>query len=248
MEPNDDNTRTHIVLTKGTMVSHYRIIEKIGAGGMGEVYLAEDTKLNRQVALKFLPPHMCKDDDCRARFKREAQAAANLDHPNIVTIHEVSEYRGRPFFAMQHVEGNSLRDVIKDKELPLERVIHLAIQMCEGLGKAHRAGIVHRDIKPSNIVMDSDGRPKLLDFGLAAIQGTEKLTKTGSTLGTIGYMSPEQIQVKEIDLRSDLFSFGVVLYQMIAGRLPFKGDTEAATMNSVLNDTPEPLSRYKSGV
>ena len=244
----DDKTRSHVVLTNGTEVSHYRIIDKIGAGGMGEVYLAEDTQLKRQVALKFLPPHLCQDEDCRARFKREARAAANLDHPNIVTIHEVSEYKGRPFFAMQHVEGSSLRDLIKGIELSLEKVISLAIQVCEGLGKAHQAGIIHRDIKPSNIVIDSDGRPKLVDFGLAAIQGTDKLTKTGSTLGTTGYMSPEQIQVKEVDQRSDLFSFGVMLYQMIAGRMPFKGDTEAAILNSVLNDTPEPLSRYKSGV
>jgi non-specific serine/threonine protein kinase len=244
----DDKTRTHAALTQGISVGHYRIIEKIGAGGMGEVYLAEDTHLKRQVALKFLPPHLCQDEDCRARFKREAQAAANLDHPNIVTIHEVSEYQGRPFFAMQHVEGGALRDLIKEEELQMEKVISLAIQMCEGLEKAHEAGIIHRDIKPSNIVIDSDGRPKLLDFGLAAIQGTDKLTKTGSTLGTTGYMSPEQIQVKEVDQRSDLFSFGVMLYQMIAGRLPFKGDTEAATLNSVLNDIPEPLSRYKSGV
>ncbi len=249
VDPSDnDNTQTHVVLTKGTMVSHYRIIEKIGSGGMGEVYLAEDTELDREVALKFLPSHLCQDQDSRTRFTREAKAAAKLSHPNIVTIYEVSEYQGRPFFAMQHVEGDSLRGVIKEKELPLEGIIGLATQICEGLSKAHQAGVIHRDVKPSNIVIDADGRPKLLDFGLAAIQGTDKLTKTGSTLGTIGYMSPEQIQVKEVDQRSDLFSFGVVLYEMIAGRLPFKGENEAATMNSVLNDTPEPLSRYKSGV
>ena len=246
--PDDDKTQTHIVLTRGTMVSHYRIISKIGAGGMGEVYLAEDTELDREVALKFLPPQLCQDEDCRARFKREAQAAAKLKHPNIVTIYEVSEFRGRPFFAMEHIEGKSLRDLIKAEEINIDEIIELAIQICEGLVKAHRAGITHRDIKPSNVVIDADGRPKLLDFGLAAVRGTGKLTKTGSTLGTVGYMSPEQIQVQEVDQRSDLFSFGVVLYGMITGRLPFKGDTEAATMNSVLHDSPEPLSRYKSGI
>jgi tetratricopeptide (TPR) repeat protein/predicted Ser/Thr protein kinase len=244
----NDRTQTYVVLTKGTMVSHYRIIEKIGAGGMGEVYLAEDTELDREVALKFLPAQLCQDEDCRARFKREAQSAAKLKHPNIVTIYEVSEFRGRPFFAMEHIEGKSLRDLIKAEEVNVDEIVRLAIQICEGLAKAHLAGITHRDIKPSNIVIDADGRPKLLDFGLAAVSGTDKLTKTGSTLGTTGYMSPEQIQMREVDQRSDLFSFGVVLYGMITGRLPFKGDTEAATMNSVLQDSPEPLSRYKSGI
>ncbi|RKX27544.1 MAG: hypothetical protein DRP45_00730, partial [Candidatus Zixiibacteriota bacterium] len=174
---NNDNTETHIVLTKGTMVGHYRIIEKIGAGGMGEIYLAEDTELDREVALKFLPSHLCEDKDCRARFKREAQAAAKLNHPNIVTIHEVSEHHGRPFFAMEHVGGRSLKDVIKDEDL--DQVLNLARQICEGLAKAHEADVVHRDIKPSNVVIDAEGRPKLLDFGLATVQGGEHLTKTG---------------------------------------------------------------------
>ncbi len=248
MTPEDDKTQTHIVLTKGTMVSHYRIIEKIGAGGMGEVFLAADTELNREVALKFLPHHQCQDKECRTRFKREAQATAQLSHPNIITIHEVSEFQGRPFFAMEHVKGESLRNLIKAEKLSLDQVLGLAMQICEGLDKAHQAGVIHRDVKPSNIMVDADGRAKLLDFGLVAIQSTEKLTKSGSTLGTIGYMSPEQIQVKDVDQRSDLFSFGVVFYEMITGQLPFRGDTEAAALNSVLNDIPEPLSRYKSGV
>jgi len=244
----DDHTQSFLALTQGRIVGHYRIVEKIGAGGMGEVYLAEDTELDRKVALKFLAPHLCQDEDCRARFKREAQAAAKLDHANIVTIHEVSEYQGRPFFAMQHVEGQSLRDAIKGEKLSLDKVISLAMQICEGLDKAHRAGVIHRDIKPSNIVIDCDGRPKLLDFGLAAIHGAEKLTKTGSTLGTVGYMSPEQIEAKDIDQRSDLFSFGVVMYEMIAARMPFTGETEAAVIQAVLGATPEPLERYKSGI
>jgi serine/threonine protein kinase/tetratricopeptide (TPR) repeat protein len=244
----DDSTKTHAALTSGMMVSRYRIIERIGVGGMGEVYLAEDTTLKRQVALKFLPAYLVSDDRAKLRFAREAQAAAKLNHPNIVHIYEVSEFRGRPYFAMEHCEGQSLRDWLKSEEPALERILRMALQICEGLREAHAEGVVHRDVKPSNIILDKNGQPKLADFGLAAVQGAEKLTKTGSTVGTVGYMSPEQIRVKEIDQRSDLFSFGVVLYEMIAGRAPFRGDTEAATLSSVLHDIPEPLSRYKSGV
>jgi len=248
MTPIDDKTHTHAVLARGTMVSYYRIVEKIGAGGMGEVYLVEDTKLKRQVALKFLPAHLCQDDDCRKRFKREAQAVAKLNHPNIITIHEVSEYQGRPFFAMELVEGQSLCDLAKGEELGIDRIIELAIQVCDGLSAAHDKKVVHRDIKPSNIVIDAYGRPKILDFGLAAIQGEEHLTKTGSTLGTVQYMSPGQVQGQEVDHRSDLFSLGVVLYEMIAGRTPFGRNNAAATLNAILKDTPEPLARYKSDV
>ena len=248
MQPDDDKTRTHVPLTEGTMVSHYRIIEKIGAGGMGEVYLAEDTQLNRKVALKFLPSHLCQDEDCRKRFTREAQAAAKLAHPNIVTIHEVSEFNGRPYFSMEHIEGKSLREVIRQGDLSPAQATGLAIQLCEGLQEAHSAGIIHRDIKPSNIIIDRKGRSRILDFGLATIRQTEKLTRVGSTLGTVPYMSPEQTRGEEIDHRSDIFSLGVVLYEMITGRLPFKGEHEPAIINSISHDEPEPLSRYKSGV
>jgi len=244
----DEETRSYAVLSAGMMVGHYRIIEKIGAGGMGEVYLAEDTELDRKVALKFLPPHLCQDEDCRKRFKREAQAAAKLRHPNIITIHEVGEYEGRPFIAMEHVEGNPLHYFAHQEPLSIERVINLAIQICEGLDKAHQAGIVHRDIKASNIVVDNDGRPIILDFGLAAVPGKEKLTRTGSTLGTVAYMSPEQAQGKETDRRSDLFSFGCVLYELLAGQTPFRRDTEAAILQAIISDDPEPLARYKAGV
>jgi serine/threonine protein kinase/tetratricopeptide (TPR) repeat protein len=230
------------------MVSHYRIVKKIGAGGMGEVYLAEDTKLDRKVAVKFLPSHLCQDDDCRARFKREAQAVAKLNHPNIIHVYEVSEYQSRPFFAMELVEGQSLRDLAKSKELGINRIIELAIQICDGLGAAHDKEVVHRDIKPSNIVIDAYGRPKILDFGLAAIQGGEHLTKTGSTLGTVRYMSPEQVQGLEVDQRSDLFSLGVVLYELISGWTPFEKDSEAATLKAITQDNPEPLARYKSDI
>jgi len=241
-----DNTRSYTPISGGTEIAHYKIIEKIGAGGMGEVYLAEDTGLGRKVALKFLPPHLCQDDDCRSRFKREAQAAAKLNHANIVTIYEVGDHDGRPFFAMEHIRGRALKEIIKNGELSLPEIVEFGIRICDGLSKAHQAGIIHRDIKPANIVLDSDNNPKLLDFGLAAVQGTEKLTLVGSTLGTIGYMSPEQIEGREIDQRSDLFSFGVVLYEMVTGCPPFRADNQAAINHAILNLDPEPLSRYRA--
>jgi len=210
--------------------------------------LAEDTELERKVALKFMPQQFLFSYDARARFKREAQAAAALSHPNIIHVYEVSEYQDRPFFAMEHCEGQSLRDLLQRKTLPVDRIVDFAIQICEGLHEAHSAGVIHRDIKPSNIVIDKNGRPKLVDFGLATVPGAEKLTKTGSTLGTVGYMSPEQIEVKDVDQRSDLFSFGVLLYEMITGQTPFRGETEAAIIKAVIDTAPEPLARYKASV
>jgi non-specific serine/threonine protein kinase len=247
-ESHDDKTQSFIALTSGTEVLHYKILEKIGSGGMGEVYLALDTKLNRKVALKFLPPHLCQDEDCRKRFTREAQAAAGLDHPNVAAIHEVGEHQGRPFYGMQIVEGQSLKEVIAGTDLPIDRILEIGIQVCDGLQAAHDNGVIHRDIKPSNILLDDHGRVRIVDFGLAAIRGSEQLTQTGSTLGTIGYMSPEQVQGKEIDRRSDLFSLGVVLYELITKRNPFKRDSEAATLKAVSDDMPEPLARFKSGL
>jgi len=241
----DDITRTHFQLANDTIIGHYRIIEKIGAGGMGEVYLAEDTKLDRKVALKFLPLHLCQDADCRARFTREAQAAAQLDHPNVVSVFEVGEFQGRPFFSMQHVEGQSLKEVLSGKPLSLDRILEIGIQVCEGLQAAHEKGITHRDIKPTNILIDSHGRARIVDFGLASIMGSDHLTKTGSTLGTIGYMSPEQVRGDKVDHRTDLFSFGVVLYEMITGHAPFKADSEAATLHAITNDKPELLARFR---
>lgn len=241
----DGITRSHVQLVKDTRIGHYRIISKIGSGGMGEVYLAEDTKLDRKVALKFLPQHLCQDADCRARFTREAQASAKLDHPNIVAVHEVGEYNGRPFFSMQHVEGQTLKEVIAGKTLPLDRILGIAIQVCEGLQVAHDKGITHRDIKPSNILIDSHGRARIVDFGLASVLGTEQLTKTGSTLGTVGYMSPEQVRGDKVDQRTDLFSFGVVLYELLTGHSPFKSDTEAATLNAITSTRPELLARFR---
>ena len=232
----------------GKTISHYQILEKLGEGGMGEVYLAEDTKLDRRVALKFLPTQLASDEELRARFKREAQAAAALNHPNIITIHEVAEYETRPFIAMEYVEGEPLKNLIGKKELSIGEVLDVALQVSDGLAVAHQAGIVHRDIKPQNILMGKDGRVRICDFGLAKAKRDVTLTQEGSTLGTIAYMSPEQAQGTEADHRSDIFSFGVVLYEMVTGQLPFKGEHEAAVINSIVNDTPEPLARYKSDV
>ncbi|MEE9443102.1 MAG: protein kinase [candidate division Zixibacteria bacterium] len=243
----NDKTHTHIVLTKGTIVGHYKIIEKIGAGGMGEVYLAEDSQLDRKVALKFLSPNLSQDEASRARFTREAKAAAKLDHPNIVPVYEVGEFQRRPFFAMAHIAGKSLRKVIKEGKLSISDAIEMTMQICEGLHKAHESGVVHRDIKPGNINIDSEGRARILDFGLATVSGEEQLTKTGSTLGTVGYMSPEQIKGKNIDHRSDLFSVGVILYEMLTGRRPFEGDNDAAVARSITDTNPDPVARYKSG-
>ncbi|MCH7689934.1 MAG: serine/threonine protein kinase, partial [candidate division Zixibacteria bacterium] len=247
-EEQNDKTQTHVVLTKGTKISQYRIIERIGVGGMGEVYLAEDSKLDRRVALKFLSFQHSQNEALKVRFRREAQAVAKLSHPNIVHIYEVGEYQNRPYFAMEHIEGESLHHYAHDETLSVGEIITIAIEICEGLNKAHQLGIVHRDIKTSNIVLDSDGHPKILDFGLATIAGQEKLTKEGSTIGTVAYMSPERAEGRKSDHRSDLFSFGVVLYELIAGRTPFRRDSEAATMNAIVNDIPEPMARYRSGV
>ena len=245
-EHSDDNKTSPLIdLSQSPRVSHYVLVSKIGAGGMGEVYLAQDTKLDRKVALKFLSPQLCQDADCRARFTREAQAAAKLDHPNIVAVHEVGEFQGRPFFSMQHVEGQTLKEVLSGKALPLDRILEIGIQVCEGLQAAHEKGITHRDIKPSNILIDSHGRARIVDFGLASVMGLDHLTKTGSTLGTIGYMSPEQVRGEQIDHRTDLFSFGVVLYEMITGHAPFKADSEAATLHAITNTKPELLTRFR---
>jgi len=248
MDKDNEPTRSSAVLSEGTVVSSYRILKKIGAGGMGEVYLAVDTRLNRQVAMKFLPSHLVVNDDVRSRFLREAQAVAKLNHPNVVTIHDVNEFNGRPYFVMEHIEGKSLHHYAHHEQLPIDTIIEYAIQICQGLGEAHRAGIIHRDIKTTNIAIDDKDRIRILDFGLAISAGDDKLTKTGSTLGTVSYMSPEQVSGREIDQRSDLFSLGIVLYELIAHRTPFKRDNEGATLKAIMEDNPEPLTRYKSDV
>lgn len=247
-DQNRDDTQAFVPLVAGAMVAQFRIVDKHGAGGMGEVFLAEDTKLKRRVALKFLPHSITANPETKLRFVREAEAIARLNHPNIVTIHDVGEFAGRPFIVMEYVEGETLHHYAHDKPLPLDMVAEYAIQICQGIAEAHRAGIIHRDIKTSNIKIDGKGRARLLDFGLATVSGEEKLTRTGSTVGTVAYMSPEQVSGREIDHRSDLFSFGVVLYELIAGRTPFRQESEGATLRAIMQDPPEPLSRYKSGV
>ncbi len=247
-EQQDDKTRAHVVLTEGTVVSHYRIIEKIGAGGMGEVYLAEDTNLKRRVALKFLPTQVARDAETRLRFAREAQAAAKLDHPNIVTIYEVGEFHGQPFFAMQYVEGHTLHHYCRKTILSFEQITSIGSDIAAGLSAAHNAGVIHRDIKASNVMLDSQLRPKILDFGLATIRGGDMLTRTGSTLGTVAYMSPEQVQGRDADHRSDIFSLGVVLYELVTGRTPFTRNSDAASLQAIISDSPEPMARYKADV
>jgi tetratricopeptide (TPR) repeat protein/predicted Ser/Thr protein kinase len=243
-----DETRYFKVLSPGTMISHYRIIKEIGAGGMGVVYKAEDTRLKRTVALKFLPPRFLCDSDARARFEHEAQSASTLNHPNITTIYEVDEAEGRCFIAMEYIEGRSIRELVKAGALSLDEVMEIALQIARGMNAAHNKDVVHRDIKSDNIMVSEDGIVKIMDFGLAKLKGATRVTREGTTVGTLQYMSPEQVGGKSIDRRSDLFSLGVVLYEMITGRLPFKGDDEAAVISSILNVTPEPIARYKADV
>jgi serine/threonine protein kinase/tetratricopeptide (TPR) repeat protein len=232
----------------GKTISHYRIVEKLGEGGMGVVYKAEDTKLHRAVALKFLHPELTRDDDAKTRFIHEAQASAALNHPNICTIYEIDEHEGRSFIAMELVEGEGLRERIERGLLPIDEALSIALQTGEGLREAHEKGIVHRDIKPGNIMLTSRGQAKILDFGLARLGAHLKITKADTTLGTAAYMSPEQASGKEVDRRTDVWSLAVVLYEMIAGQRPFAGDYEAAVVHSILNDEPEPLTSRRSNV
>jgi len=235
-------------LFRGAQISYYKILDKLGSGGMGEVYLAEDTKLDRRVALKFLPIHLSSDEALKTRFINEARAAARLNHPNIVTIFEVNDYDGRPFFVMEYVEGKPLSEIIGSEGLPYDQAVDITLQICEGLKEAHNARIVHRDIKPSNIIIEENGRCRILDFGLAAIQSEERLTRTDSLLGTVEYMSPEQVGNKKADHRTDIFSLGVLFYEMLTGRLPFKGEYFAGIVYSIINEVPEMLDKYRTDI
>ncbi len=244
----NNNSSSSGSISNGTVIGQYKIIRKLGAGGMGEVFLAEDNSLHRKVALKFLPTQYMDDEAFKKRFIREARASAKLSHPNIVTIHEVSDYEGRPFFAMEYVEGDLLYEYSRKEKLSYGKIIDIAIKILEGLSKAHREGVTHRDMKPSNIIIDTEDRPQIFDFGLATIEGTEHLTKTGSTIGTVNYMSPEQARGEKTDQRSDLFSFGIVLYEMIAGQTPFARDNMVATANAIATESPPPLTKFRSDV
>ncbi len=229
----------------GQTISHYKILEKLGEGGMGVVYKAHDTTLDRTVALKFLPHYLTSDPTEKERFYHEARAASAITHPNITVIHEIGESTdGQVFIAMEYVEGKTLKLIVTEESPSIKKVLDIAVQVCDGLSAAHEKGIVHRDIKSDNIMLTPKGQAKIMDFGLAKMKGAAKLTKTGSTVGTAAYMSPEQAEGEEVDHRSDIFSFGVVLYELLTSKLPFRGEYHAALMYSIVNEEPPPIARF----
>ncbi len=232
----------------GQTISHYKILSKLGEGGMGVVYKAEDSKLKRQVAPKFLPAHLLGSSDVRARFEREAQAAAALHHPNICPVFEIDEVDGKSFIAMAFIEGQSLDKKIAEGPLKLEEALDIGQQVVTGLEAAHQKGIHHRDIKPENLIVGAKGHVTIMDFGLAQLSDASRLTRTDETLGTVAYMSPEQTQGSGVDHRTDIWSLGVVLYEMVTGRQPFKGDYDQAVMYSIINENPEPITALRTGV
>src|SRR3989441_1177634 len=252
MTPNEPNEMNE-TLPVNSNISHYRILSKLGAGGMGEVYLAEDTQLGRRVAIKFLSPELVADEQANKRLIKEARAAATLDHPNICAIYEVGEAEGRSFIAMQYVEGETLDIRIKRKPLDSSESLSIACQVADALSDAHAHGIIHRDIKPSNIIITARGQAKVMDFGLARMttgatdseaETQSLLTTPGAVIGTVPYMSPEQVRGEPVDARSDIFSFGVTLYEMLCGRQPFASESAAATASAILTHEPAPLARY----
>jgi serine/threonine protein kinase len=227
----------------GKTISHFRILSKLGEGGMGVVYKALDTQLERFVALKFLPPEASVDADDRARFLREARAASAVSHANVCVIHEIAEHEGRQFIVMEYVDGKTLKQILPIQKL--EETLGYAIQIGEALQEAHNKGVVHRDIKTDNVMVNEKNQVKVMDFGLAKLRDSLKVTKTSTTVGTLAYMAPEQIQGGEVDARSDIFSFGVVLYELLTGRLPFEGEHEAAVMYSIVNVSPQPIQKFR---
>ena len=232
----------------GKTLSHYKILEKLGEGGMGVVYLAEDTKLGRRIALKLLPAEWTRSSKARVRFLHEAQTAAALNHPNICTIHEVDDTDGQVFLAMEHIDGESLRERVERGPLTIGDIIAIALDVARGLSAAHEQGIVHRDIKPGNVMLTSDGRAKVLDFGLALAPERTRLTMEGRTTGTVSYMSPEQSRGEAVDRRTDIWSLGVMLYEMLTGQRPFAGEHEQAVIRAIVNDEPEPPTGLRTGI
>jgi serine/threonine protein kinase/Tfp pilus assembly protein PilF len=232
----------------GQTISHYKILEKLGEGGMGVIYKAEDTTLKRAVALKFLSPQAVGTEEDKTRFVQEAQAAAALNHPNICTVYEIDEYEDRSFIAMECVKGESLKAKIKSGPLGLDEAVEIAAEIAEGLQEAHSKGIIHRDVKSANIMLTATGRVKVMDFGLAKSSGRTQLTRSGTTVGTVAYMSPEQGRGEPVDHRTDIWSLGIVLYEMLTGELPFKADYEQATIYRIINEEPPSLKDRRSDV
>src|SRR6266436_3424843 len=247
-------------LSAGTAISHYRIVSKIGAGGMGEVYRARDTRLDREVAIKLLPAEVSTEADRLQRFEQEARATSALNHPNILTVYDIGTHDGSPYIVAELLEGEEVRDQLNDGALAPRKAIDYAQQIAHGLGAAHGKGITHRDLKPENLFITTDGRVKILDFGLAKLRpqrieavgsgiATQKvITDAGTVMGTVGYMSPEQVRGQEADHRSDIFSFGVILYEMLSGRRTFTGDSAIEVMNSILKEDPAELSETNARI
>lgn len=232
----------------GKTISHYKILEKLGEGGMGVVYKAEDAKLHRTVALKFLRPDAVENRELKARFLSEAEAAAALTHPNICVVYEIDEADELSFIAMEYVEGENLAQKIRKRPLPLDEALNLVTQVADGIQAAHERGVVHRDIKPGNVMIDAKSRAKVMDFGLAHLEEATKITRTGTIIGTPAYMSPEQVRGEKVDYRTDIWSLGVVLYEMVTGRLPFQGESGQAVALSIQNEQPEPTTALRSGI